>query len=252
MGKEIRASIPSDLNSTRRGFFVGDELYTATYKTRDVWKYSVNENTWSVDGQVSPIDKWFPGSGVTFGYFDGRYAGLGVKVEEGGEFSYTNELWRYNPNLGWSALNDFPGKAVSYATSVVVSDVGPYLIGGRDINDNPVNEVWKYDPVEDSWERKADYPGLGTAGSVAFEIGGKIYVGGGHSLSDSPANHQQDFWEYTPSRDTWVRVLNFPYAGTWMYSFAIDGVGYVGGGYRSDCNGCASRPVLKLWKFEVQ
>jgi hypothetical protein len=66
--------------------------------------------------------------------------------------------------------------------------------------------LWQYDPVADSWQRKADMPVGAVEGSYALRIGSKFYI----ALYGSSAQ------EYDPQTDTWVLMpsseILLPYA----------------------------------------
>lgn len=70
--------------------------------------------------------------------------------------------------------------------------------------------------------QKADVTGNRDA-SVCFTIGNKVYVGGGAG--------KKDFYEYTPSTDTWVQKGDIPgvtQSRAFGVGLAINGKGYVG------------------------
>lgn len=49
-------------------------------------------------------------------------------------------------------------------------------------------------------------------GVVAFGVGNKGYVGLGikHSNKDGIDTFMNDFWEYNPDTNTWIRKADFP------------------------------------------
>ncbi len=74
-----------------------------------------------------------------------------------------------------------------------------YVIGGIDTGGSPRNEIYEYDPVNDTWNTKtAKLPkGIAYCSSVVF--GDKIYVIGG---LDSNGDIIGDVYVYDPENDT--------------------------------------------------
>ncbi|MFZ6010589.1 MAG: Kelch repeat-containing protein [Bacteroidota bacterium] len=67
------------------------------------------------------------------------------------------------------------------------------------------------------------------ASAVAFQVGGKAYIGMGHGRN---ANNEivifKDFWEVDLVANTWTRKKDFPDAGqTGATAFVVDGRGYI-------------------------
>lgn len=87
-------------------------------------------------------------------------------------------------------------------------------------------DLWEYDPVDNTWTQKQDFPGDSKRYAVSFEIDGKIYVGTGQGL-----DYKKDFWKYDPVADEWTALADFPgEARLLATAFVIDGKGYVGMG----------------------
>ena len=62
---------------------------------------------------------------------------------------------------------------------------------------------WQYDPDQNFWTQKAELPGTPRNSAVAFEAGGKGYVGTGYDGT----NKLKDFWEYDLKNNTGSRRL---------------------------------------------
>jgi N-acetylneuraminic acid mutarotase len=67
-------------------------------------------------------------------------------------------------------------------------------------------DMWEYEPVGNSWTRKADYPGGCGVRGTAFSTGGYGYVGFGYSSGAAC----QDIWRYEPFADSWTPAAAFP------------------------------------------
>jgi N-acetylneuraminic acid mutarotase len=81
-------------------------------------------------------------------------------------------------------------------------------------------------PGSGAWTKKNDFAGEKRANGIAFTIGNKGYVGHGNNATIVLFN---DFWEYTPQTDTWVKEANLPeqmlVCGA-VSSFSIGNKGY--------------------------
>ena len=74
-------------------------------------------------------------------------------------------------------------------------------------------DFWEYDPSENQWIQKADFPGLPEhidfetefAGNFGFAIGEVGFVG-----ISSYYNEESYFYKYDPSSDTWTSLGELP------------------------------------------
>lgn len=113
----------------------------------------------------------------------------------------------------WVQKADFGGTARFFASGFAIGSKG-YISYGYD--GTTVKDLWQYDPIANSWSRKADLPASGGGDiAVSFSIGNKAYVG------------LDDFWEYDPSSDTWTKKADFVRSLTGLYGFSIGGKGYL-------------------------
>ncbi len=93
-------------------------------------------------------------------------------------------------------------------------------------------DFWEYDPLTDSWTRKADFPGSGRAYALAFAMGTKGYVTQGllgMTNGGASVTLGRDLWEYDAQQDAWTRRTDFPGAArTMAVGFAIGPTGWIG------------------------
>lgn len=133
-----------------------------------------------------------------------------------------------NAQFTWLNKQSFTSTARMKSTAFAVNGYG-YVVGGR-ISTSPVtftNDVQKYDPVNDSWSTKANYPII-IGGSSSFVIDNYAYVVGGtnNSLTIVSSNYQ-----YNPATDTFISKAPYPGNGiTTAVGFTINGKGYIGSG----------------------
>ncbi|MEA3358468.1 MAG: hypothetical protein U9R17_03540 [Thermodesulfobacteriota bacterium] len=103
------------------------------------------------------------------------------------------------------------------------------------------SQFWRYDPINNIWERKADLPDNYICDETScfyayfqapsFVINGKAYV--------IMANQ---VWEYNPTTNQWVRKNDIPGEDKRAaFAFAIGNKAYVGGGFYNGFN---------LWEYD--
>lgn len=78
---------------------------------------------------------------------------------------------------------------------------------------------WEFNPADDTWTQKANFPGVARTNPVAFSIGEKIYAGLGYEYGYGTDAHKlyKDFYQYDASSNTWTKKNDFTGAGR-MYS----------------------------------
>jgi N-acetylneuraminic acid mutarotase len=125
----------------------------------------------------------------------------------------------------WDSIADMPlGSQRQYACIFK----GPncfYVFGGDGIGGS-LNSMYKYSIHSNSWSQVASKPGNGLIGASCFEFGDKIIISGGKFYGEGPVSNE--VWEYSMSRDTWLRKKDVPYAGRWRAgSTVLNQKGYV-------------------------
>jgi len=109
---------------------------------------------------------------------------------------------------------------------------------GYVVNQRPGQSVhlWAYDPVADSWSRKADFPGTIRQRGAAFSLARKGYFGVGLTYDGQGL---RDIWQYDPLADRWQYVTDYPGQGHQFLAVfsAPDGAkperAYLGWGYEA-------------------
>lgn len=100
-----------------------------------------------------------------------------------------------------------------------------------------LKDWWEYDPANDSWSQKGDFPGRWFRDGIKVATKTKGYVGLGvyrESLPDGSVKSEpsKDIWEYDPISDKWSVVSQFPgKASVRAASFAIGDKLYIAAGY---------------------
>ena len=126
----------------------------------------------------------------------------------------------------WVRVSDLDGKPRSNASAFVLNGLG-YISGGYD-GQYYYNDLWSYDPAQNSWTQKADFPGVKRSSAVGFATDSYGYIGTGYD----GLNKLADFYRYDASSNTWSQIENFPGTGRYAaLAFGIGSKGYVGTGY---------------------
>ena len=99
-----------------------------------------------------------------------------------------------------------------------------------------------------NWSTAAPYPGDAGVRSIAFDINGIGYIGGGHNGDfDAP-----DFYQYNPVSNIWTRKNDMPYPVDRAGSASLNNIGYVIAGHSTVINQLPKSvwsydPVLNSW-----
>ncbi|EAY30963.1 IPT/TIG domain-containing protein [Microscilla marina] len=127
----------------------------------------------------------------------------------------------------WTQKKDFQGGARITGISFSIGTKG-YIGLGRSASgfSSTLDDLWEYDPANDTWTQKANYPGGKRSAAVSFVIQNIAFVGLGR---DETSTDKNDFWQYKPADNTWAQFTDF--GGTSSYpnqvGFSVGGKGYV-------------------------
>jgi N-acetylneuraminic acid mutarotase len=158
--------------------------------------------------------------GLSTSVVDGRIYAIGGLPGAGVVGAACSKVEEYDPVTDtWVEKADMPTARLTLATEVVDGRI--YAIGGHLAEPAPesgaagLSTVEEYDPVNDTWTRKADMPTRRT-GLSASVVDGKIYAIGGVTGSPWAGLHTVEV--YDPATDTWMRKADMP---TGRYNFSI-------------------------------
>jgi N-acetylneuraminic acid mutarotase len=194
-------------------------------------------------------------AGTTVSAGDKIYHGLGY----GGAFGYgmvTNNWYMYDVAIGsWTEKAPFPGVGRANAIGFFLNNkiyVGMGTNYDRNSKSDTYTDFYEYDPTTNTWAKKEDFAGPGRDQPVYFSIGNKGYMGTGN-IDPFTASVVKDFWEYDPSVNKWSKKASLiGEARCRAISFAVDGIGYIGGGENSNVTKLndlfAYDPTLDTWK----
>lgn len=184
-------------------------------------------------------DSWtqktsFPRGGRTgpFSFSIGNKGYAGCGTDDAGTF-YA-DMWEFDPATNsWTQKADFGGGVRYLGTSFNINDKGYAGLGIAGSYDWRT-DFWEFDPIANTWTRKNDFAGGPRYTAIGFSIGNFGYIGtGNYRISPAyPANYLNDFWQYEPTQDTWLRKADVPEQGrTNAFGFALGSKGYIGGGF---------------------
>jgi N-acetylneuraminic acid mutarotase len=212
---------------------------------KETWEYNPADNRWTRKAS-------FPGStdfyiGVIFSIGNKGYMGLGIDTL-GGTTS-TKQFWQYDAVVDtWTKKADYPGKGKANFFQFGTDDKG-YVgyIGISAIFGGSENDFWEYNPSNNLWTKKSDYPGhKSDYQATSFAISGKGYVA---LPSSSPTAIYKEVWQYDPSSDKWVPKTSFPGAFRNIpVTFTIGNKAYLGTGTSFNY----ASPFFKdFWEFQL-
>jgi len=164
---------------------------------------------------------------VTFGI--GEYGYVMVGSGNQGEL---NDAYKYHgPTDTWTEMEQFPGLARGFSIGAASEGKGYLGFGiGREGNGPAIylNDLWEFDPVDESWRELASCPCRGRSHPAFVATKDKIFVG----LGNDTMGNMKDWWEYDKETDTWSQKPFFPNARRHHpYHFEIDGLVYVAFGH---------------------
>jgi N-acetylneuraminic acid mutarotase len=135
----------------------------------------------------------------------------------------------------WSQRASLPADGRASGIRFTIDGIA-YVGGGWSASSlDTYNDLWAYNPVNDTWTQKADLPVV-RLNAISFAIGGKGYFGTGQSQGG--AGYNNDFYEYDPANDTWTQRTSIP-GGVrgGAFAFTMGNKAYVGGGINSTTGG---------------
>lgn len=194
--------------------------------------WSQVENSWEKKASFGGMKRE---KAIAFTIDNLGYVGTGVDTAE----MTHNDLWSYDPELDtWTQLASMPAPERRNAIAFAIDGKG-YVGTGLTADDGDfgvkLKDFWEYNPLDNSWDAKADYPGGGDTGlyyGTAFAIAGQGYLACGKIGPDA---YIPEMWSYNPVSDAWTPKTPFPGGDRYqLISFVIQNRAYVGMGTDHD------------------
>ncbi len=194
-------------------------------------------NTWETIISDYPFIRGRIGH-VSFSIYEKAYIGTGVQ----GSNEY-NDLWAYNSNTNiWEQCSDLPTEwsGIQNLVGFSIGEKG-YVGLGHIWGNYFYNEMYEYNPNEDTWTQKSDFPGEPRRYALGIALEDYGYVG----LGGSPGSEmKRDFWKYDSENDSWTQLNDFP---EMIYAFDIHGV-QINKGYIA-IEEYYSKYIISLWEY---
>lgn len=225
------------------GISVGENGYFL--KSGQLWEYSPSQNIWTRKKGSSMDIYCFAfsiGKKIYVGYSGKGYVPDSVNLLE---YDLLTDSWTKKRNL--------PIQPRIAPFGFAVNGVG--YVGGGQISFDAANmnahDFWKYDALNDTWSRLADFPGPWTIGISGLAIGNEGYVydaGLGYPQAPIFASGKGRLWKYDVNSNTWIEKATNPGGNGAMSAatFAIGNKGYVA---LSIYNGATS-PKNDFWMYD--
>jgi N-acetylneuraminic acid mutarotase len=137
-------------------------------------------------------------------------------------------------------MADIPGLGRHRSTGIAIGNKGYIGLGHYNGTGNNImlDDWWEYDPSNNTWTQKADYPSLNYA-ALAFGMSTKGYVGGGITGGNS-------FFEYDPMQNIWTPKASLPDAISDSQGFVIDDKAY----YFDNGQTYEYNPLIDTWNIK--
>ncbi|MDX2361163.1 MAG: T9SS type A sorting domain-containing protein [Crocinitomicaceae bacterium] len=183
------------------------------------------------------LDVWTQRSNIPFS------TSFGVPTFAIGDKGYIKNaanFWEYDPVTDlWTPKAPFPGTSPHRPAGIGQYNYG-FFIGGFAGNPSALPwiwapEVWRYDPLVDTWEQLEDFPGTTRRWAVAMNIGDDVYYGLGtngtnfndfwrfNSLASEEQIDLDSFKVYPMPASDYVNIKSANYLNYTMHLYAVDG-----------------------------
>ncbi|MFK7908902.1 MAG: Kelch repeat-containing protein [Chitinophagales bacterium] len=213
----VRAYAIYDVDKVQYGGIISFE--TTEIKEPNTWISKASYGGEHLFGAASFVidDRLFVGTGLHDNHVKHFY-----------EFDYQKNTWE--------KIASFPSdervNAIGFtAGGYGYVGLGKNCIGAGVCTHVYYNDLWRYNPQNNSWTKMSDFPESPRSSFTCFVIEDKAYVSGGY------LDNEKDLWEYNTSTDTWTQKADYPGASiSAQTSFSLNNKGYLGLGWDDGAN----------------
>jgi len=210
-----------------------------------VEEYDPVTDTWT-----RKADMPTPRTRSSAGVVDGKIYVFGGGTGGGSSYPTVSTVEAYDPATDtWTRQADMPTARELLTTSVVGGKV--YAIGGQrqdSVSQGVYSTVEMYDPITDTWTKKADTPlprkvhSACVLNDIIYVFGGRLYIGG---------PPQSTLFQYDPAADAWVIGEDMPYSVAAACASNVDARIYLIGG--SSAPSYPFTPALStVWEYDPE
>ena len=197
------------LNAFARGrgvvFALNNNIFTACGEyygsgrvpVYDTWEYSIAVNSWDQIESFPGDNRIYP---VVFTI--GNYAFVGTGLKEATVAH--KDFYRYDNTFNsWTEIVTPDDLEARYEAVAFSLNGKGYLVGGSSAGRESLNDVWQYDPENDSWEKKNDFREF--YGGISICDNNRAFVGIGNA-----SGIDRVLWEYDKETDSWSEFITLP------------------------------------------
>lgn len=194
-----RSNFTGSVRQSPASFSIGTKGYIGTgyigsSSVNDFFEYDQLTDSWS---QKSDFPGIVRNGSAGFSIGSTGYIGMG---NGNNSTNYYQDLYAYDPNNDvWTQKADFTLPFVNsmstYSTASSAYVLCGYYYQFTGISHNPLNMLYKYDSVSDSWSLEGTFPGLPRGYAGGFNLNNDIYIGAGSQSNDLSGRVLNDFWK---------------------------------------------------------
>lgn len=204
-------------------FTIGSKGYVLTYLSY-FYAYDPQQDIWIEKARLPGGPR--PGA-TGFSIGNKGYVGTGNYDQ------VYKDFWEYDPSLDrWTRKADFEGQARTVAQAFSLQGKGYIGFGypGTGGLNSHFFDLWEYDPLRDSWQKKAEFTERKDYVGFSWATASKAYVV--ITQSASYPYDKADVWEFDTSQSTWRKLAYFP-SGYYLNCqvFTVNNSAYVVGGF---------------------
>lgn len=199
--------------------------YDGSNDLSDFWEYDPTSNSWN---RIAD----FPGGprryATAFAIGTDIYVGTGTTDNDK---QYNNDFYKYDGN-NWTQIKSLPGNKRRKANSTGFEGKGYVISGSR--SSTILNDMWVYDPANDSWTEKARIDNEDTGNTaiprqnaVLFGSDGRLFITTGSQGNTTTTST----YEWNPKTEEWTERTSFEGSiREGAGCFVINDKGYIVGG----------------------
>ena len=215
-------NVPFSSRSYSYGVNIGDKAYmgfgfgqNGQFPT-DWWQYDMNNDSWLQLANFPGIGRLHPAMIVVNNkIFVGCGNNSSGNLGDWWEYDVLTNVWTQKSNIiGNNRHHPYYFGIGNYA--YVGFGHGSLPGPGSNPSSSPYiyNDFYKYDPAIDTWTQLANFPSEARVAGNQFSFNGKGYIISGDGNDHSPLS-SGEFWQYTPSNDSWIQLPSHPGDALW-------------------------------------